>query len=208
VHAGISVAMRYKMTHGNTGPLDELVRLTLNHLDESIESAVLDPEDTPEEMKRQAEGMLRLWIGTAAPALDPIAVELDLHGIIGGVRVHGRIDILTAKEGIVDIKTAAKKPCGLSASHGLQIATYAALAGGLTSARIDTLTKTKTAGFHQNTVQISPQMTRYAETMYTQIGAEMQEGRILPNRGSMLCSHKHCPFASECESEYGGEVKQ
>jgi hypothetical protein len=45
---------------------------------------------------------------TAAPSVEPAAVEFHVAGAIGGVAVQGYIDVLDVHGDVTDVKTASK----------------------------------------------------------------------------------------------------
>ena len=76
---------------------------------------------------------------------NPAALEQQVLGEIGAVKVRGYIDIVDVDGTIVDVKTAAKSPSGIASDYAFQLATYRQLlprANG--KARLDTLVATKT----------------------------------------------------------------
>jgi CRISPR/Cas system-associated exonuclease Cas4 (RecB family) len=126
--------------------------------------------------------------------------------------------VITAGGMLVDLKTASKKPAGISSSHALQLTTYAMLADQAaakvdppkrhTAARLYTITKTKTPAVVQQTVEITEDDRRYAEFVYAHAQQQMRDGVITPRRSSNLCSKKHCAYWRECVAEYGGSVRE
>jgi RecB family exonuclease len=156
------------------------------------------------------EAMCQLWWRQGAPSIEPAAVEIDVRGVIGGVDVMGIIDILDTSGRVIDLKTASKKPTAISAKHALQLTTYAMLQhpGKIDQpARVDTLTKTKAAGFYSHTMQVGDDAARYAERIYPMVAEAISDGIYLPHRSSTLCSKRLCPHAALCEQEFGGTIK-
>jgi len=47
----------------------------------------------------------------------------------------------------------------------------------------------------------------HAEAIYPLVSQAMDEGLYLPNRGSNLCSRRHCAHWQAYETEYGGQVR-
>jgi hypothetical protein len=69
------------------------------------------------------------YLREAAPAIEPVAVEVPVAVEISGVKVRGIVDILDASGRIIDIKTSSRKPSKVSGDHAFQLATYTALLG-------------------------------------------------------------------------------
>lgn len=167
----------------------------------------LDPEETVEELIDCGSALVRVYLEQAAPGIQPAAVELPVEGEIGGVKVRGIVDCLGSDGTIHDFKTAGKRPSRFPANHRLQVTTYAAITPGANgSARLDTITKTKTVHVDQRTIDITPADVLHAERLYSITLEQMQTGLVKPNRGSFMCSRKHCPYVDACVADYGGEV--
>ena len=60
----------------------------------------------------------------AAPSIQPKAVDLPVEGVIAGVRVQGIVDLLDMEGRIIDFKTAARRPAGITPEYHLQLTTY------------------------------------------------------------------------------------
>jgi len=129
-------------------------------------------------------------------------------GEIAGVNVRGIVDLLDATGRICDLKTAARKPSCVAPDYALQIATYAEIAPQVTGeAQLVTLVATKTPQLVTMTYRVSDADRSYARAIYPRVQDAMRAGVVTPNRGSNLCSRKHCNFWEACEAEYGGRVK-
>jgi CRISPR/Cas system-associated exonuclease Cas4 (RecB family) len=158
----------------------------------------------------QVRTLTDLWWQAAAPSIAPAQIELATTGHIAGVEVHAIIDCVDESGTVIDLKTAAKRPNGISAPHRLQVITYAMLhapADESHTARLDYLTKTKTPAYVQLKTGLQEPDYRYAEAIYPMVAAAMDDGLYLPNRGSNLCSRRYCAHWEACEAEFGGQVK-
>jgi len=165
--------------------------------------------DDVDALRDQAAAIAARYLGEVAPKIDPAGVELPVAGRIGGVEIHGIVDLLDTSGRIIDLKSAARKPAGVAASYGFQIATYSQLlpqASG--EARIDTAVCTKTPSIVTMSYTVSAADRLMTERVYPRVQQAMRDGMVLPNRGSNLCSRKYCNFWAECEDEFGGRVKQ
>ncbi|MGC9951134.1 MAG: PD-(D/E)XK nuclease family protein [Bryobacteraceae bacterium] len=143
-----------------------------------------------------------------APEIEPAALEFSAQGIIGGVAVRGFVDLLDTSGRIIDLKTAARKPTGVSADYAFQLATYAKLCPGANGkARVDTLVATKSPQVVTQEYTVSPADGKLIQKLYPLVREAMREGIYLPNRSNNLCGRKHCNFADACEDEFGGRVQ-
>jgi RecB family exonuclease len=147
-----------------------------------------------------------LFMREGAPGLHIAEIEQKVAGPIGNAHTRGIIDIRTVDGEIIDIKTASKKPTGISAAHRMQLTTYGMLSG-CRKARIITLTKTKEPGIYDHSFELTPADTQYAATMFSMVADAIDTGLHIPNRGSTLCSRKQCAFWRECQKDHGGAVR-
>jgi hypothetical protein len=183
------------------------------------EETIFRPEEDPGELGRMGEFMVQQYISQAAPLIQPAvverdgqrvpAVELEISGEIAGVRVRGRIDVMAEDGTIDDVKTAAKSPSGIADDRRFQLATYTQLLPGASGrGRIDTLVKTKSTKLVSQTFDISAEDLRRTAVAYPLARDAMRAGYYSPNRNSMLCSRRNCPFWRACEKEFGGTVEE
>lgn len=150
-----------------------------------------------------------LPITEAAPSVQPRAVEQPVEGEIAGVKVRGIVDVLDVTGCVLDLKTASKRPHGVTVEYGLQLTTYAMITPGASgSCRLDTVTKTKTAQVIQQTYKVGQEERRFAETLYPMVQDSIRDGIYPPHRGSPLCSRRHCGYWRECEREFSGRVPE
>jgi hypothetical protein len=145
----------------------------------------------------------------AAPWIQPAAVEIEVTGEIGGVSVRGIVDLLDEEGCVVDVKTAARKPSGVSPDYAFQLATYRQITPGASGeARLDTLVKTKTVQLIQQMYTVAPQDLQATEVLYPLVQAGIAGGLYFPNRQSLTCSRRNCAFWRQCEREFGGTVSE
>jgi CRISPR/Cas system-associated exonuclease Cas4 (RecB family) len=164
-------------------------------------------DEDPDQLAATGAEMSLLFSRKVAPSLKVAAIEKPVAGRIGSARTHGVIDVLTTDRIIIDVKTAAKKPTGISAAHRMQLTTYGLLEHS-TAAVLITLTKTKEPAIYSQPVNITPADTQYATTMFSMVADAIGAGIHLPNRGSNLCGRKYCAHWRACEAEHGGHVRE
>lgn len=174
---------------------------------EEMDTVKLQKDESWDDLKEAGEVMTRVYMERAAPGVDPAAVEAKVEGLIGDVPVHGYIDVLDVHGRVIDIKTAKRKPTGITPAHQLQLGTYVILhpqASG--DAQLVTLTKTKTVDLHTESAVITPADRTFTERLYSIARDQMQAGLYAPNRASFLCSRKYCGYWAQCQDEFGGVV--
>ena len=176
--------------------------------EESTADAVFEAGDDIDGLKAQAAVLSRKYLEEVAPEIQPAAMELPVSGEIGGVRIHGVVDLLDTQGRIIDLKAPKRTPSGVDASYAFQMATYAQLTPGATGeVRVDYVIPNKSPKLVTIGYKVSEADRRLTETLYPRVQQAIQEGRFLPNRNSTLCSRKGCNFWRECTEQWGGEVK-
>ena len=173
--------------------------------DEAGEGAEFAAHENVESLKASGAALATKYLTDAAPAIEPAAVEVPLSGAINGVAVRGIADIITVDGTVIDIKTTSRKPSGISGDHAFQLATYVELYEGSNGqAQIHSLVSTKEPQLIQ--LEQTPGMKgrQFVERMYPMIVDAINGGLFMPNRASTFCGK--CPYARECEAEFGGQV--
>ena len=165
-------------------------------------------DESQHDIRRVGERLVAKYMDEVAPTVEPAAVEMDVHGDISGVAVRGRVDLLDIDGRLIDIKTASRRPSWVSPYYAFQLATYCQLTPGASGeVRIDSLVKTTTTQIVQQGYTVGESDIRATQVMFPLVKEAMHSGTYCPNRQSMLCSHKHCAFATQCEQEFGGRVR-
>ena len=109
---------------------------------------------------------------------------------------------------LIDFKTASRRPSSVSPDYAFQLATYQQITPGASGeVRIDSLVKTQTVQIVQQAYTVEEPDIKATQVLYPMAQKAMGSGMYCPNRQSMLCSHKHCSFATQCQEEFGGRVR-
>lgn len=213
VHRVAEVYFRAKL-HGAEPDADDLETPFEEAWDAACSEASFAADEDVDALKSQTAHLSRMYIDQVASEVEPAifdghpAIEIPVQGTIAGVPVRGIIDLIDASWRIVDLKSAARTPSGVSTDYAMQVATYrmiAPRASGLV--RLDTLVATKTPKIVRQDYQVSHADVRHCQAVYPMVREAMRSGVYLPNRGSNLCSRKHCNFVETCEAQWGGRVK-
>jgi CRISPR/Cas system-associated exonuclease Cas4 (RecB family) len=208
VHEALGENFRQKIETKEDLPTEGVTALFVDAMTRQLDQITLEKDESADELKQLGETLVRVYMDQAAPRIEPAAVEMPVEGFIGDVPVHGFIDILTTDGDIIDIKTASKKPAGISADHRLQLSTYAMLAPQASGkVRRDALAKTKTVTLTQASMEVTPADRKLTTRLYSIARDHMRAGLIIPNRGSFLCSRKYCSFCDVCSADFGGAVE-
>jgi RecB family exonuclease len=213
VHRMAETFLRAKYS-GASPVVEDLAGIFDQLWDETAAEGSFQPNEDLDKLKVQTAQLARMYLDEVAPEIEPAvingqpAIEMPVAGEIGGVKVRGILDLVDARGCIRDLKTAARKPSAIAPDYALQIATYAEIAPEVTGeAQLVTLVATKTPQLVTMAYRVSDADRAYARAIYPRAQDAMRAGVVTPNRGSNLCSRKHCNFWEACEAEYGGRVK-
>jgi hypothetical protein len=193
----------------NEAPIDEMRVIFDEEFVIAIADAELRDDEDSAEFASLGAGMLSVYMTEAAPSIQPAAIEMEVRGEIAGVKVRRFIDLLDTRYcgRIIDFKTAARRPAGISAEHALQLTTYAMITPSATGARrLDTVTKTKTVQLVQQTYTAGAEQRKLAENLFPMVQDSIRDGVYLPRRNSPLCSRRHCGYWRKCEHVFSGRV--
>jgi CRISPR/Cas system-associated exonuclease Cas4 (RecB family) len=205
VHKAIEYYMRAKIEGVILDAADVLNEWDVMFDEASAEAEFQAYEDV-DIVKASGATLAAKYLTEAAPAIDPAAVEVPLYGAINGVAVRGFADIITTDGTVIDIKTASRKPSGISPDHALQLATYVELYEGSNgNARIDSLVSTKDPQLIQIEQAPGAPGRQFIRRMYPMIVDAINGGLFMPSRSTQNCAR--CPYQRECCEEFGGSIQ-
>ena len=209
VHKVVNYWFQYRMELGTTPEPGEMAEAYDNAWEQASEGAAFGATEDIAELKASGEQLAAKYLAEAAPEIDPAALDVPVTGEIGGVKVRGYIDLLDLEGRIVDLKTASRKPSGVSPDYALQVATYAQIGPGFATGevRLDTVVATKAVQLVSIGYTVSDEDRRMTERLYPHVQRLMKAGCYAPNRNSNTCSKRYCSFWAECTAEFGGHVE-
>lgn len=208
VDHAITENYRQKIETREDLPVEGLIPLFRESWQQGLQETIFRDDEKPEELSALGELLVRKYMDEAAPYVQPAAVQLEVAGEINGVKVRGRVDVLDEEGTLIDVKTSAKSPSGIQSDYRFQLATYVQITPGASgAARLHTLTKTKTVKLVPQSFQVGGADLLRTSVMYPLVQEGMRSGLYMPNRGSNLCSRKHCAYWRRCQDEYGGTVE-
>jgi RecB family exonuclease len=217
VDEAISYNFRQKAETREDLPASDVLQAFDYVFAEQIAEAQLAEGETVDSLHDLGQQLVSRYLVELAPDVQPAVVERDgemtpavqlpVRGEIAGVPVQGIIDLITEDGVVVDLKTAGRKPAGISPDYRLQLATYCRLTGH-SRGRLEYMVKTKTVQCHRLSTEIEAADQRYLETIYPVAQEAMRSGLYLPRRASWMCSRKNCPFWQRCEADFGGTVEE
>lgn len=208
VHEALGYNFAQKIETGRDLPTGYVVDLYRSAWRDMAPETEFRDDEEPGEMRAQGETLTAIYMERAAPEIQPAAVEIKVSGRIGGVLVHGYVDLLDVEGRIIDFKTAARKPGAVSHDHRFQVATYTQLADGASGeARLDTLTKTKEPDLIAQSFSVTRADLDSTRMLYPLVQQSIRKAVFVPNRSSHMCSRRYCSFWRACEKEFGGAVE-
>lgn len=209
VHEALTYNLAQKIESGHDLSVPEAIENYRLAWEVASADAAFRDDENPAEIFATGQGLVSLYMSQQAPKIHANGVELAVNGVIGGVKVQGRLDCREEDGTIVDIKTSGKSPSGMEPSHLFQLTTYAQLTPRASGkVRVDTLVATKTPKLVQMTRTLEPRDFTVVEKLYPLAQDTMRAGYYMPNRSSMFCSRRNCAFWRTCQAEYGGQVDE
>ncbi len=208
MHRALEINFRQKLESKEDLETAGMVTIFRDCWGEQVGQAVFREDESPRDLAKLGERLIAKYMDEVAPRIEPAAVEMDVQGEIAGVPVRGRIDLLDVEGRLVDIKTACRRPSCVPWDYAFQLATYRQITPGASGeARLDTLVKTNAVQLVQHSYVVDDADLRATQVLYPFIRESIRNGLYLPNRDSVLCSRRHCPFWQHCQEEYGGTVQ-
>lgn len=210
VHKAVQAAMQFKKQAKLDLPAAHALKIYRDSLAGEFRTAELREDEDAAELEAGGEALLSLWLKEQAPAIQPVMVEQEVSGRIGGVLVRGFVDLVDQHGTVIDLKT--KGPRGrveVTQDDVFQVATYRRLlpqASG--KGRLDILRRLKTSKVDTVEFQVTDADLRFVDTMYPLARDVIKAGLYMPNRACRVCSRKYCSFWRACEQEFGGTVNE
>lgn len=207
IHEALAMNFVQKVDSEEDAPVDDILHIYRRAWTHFSAEAVFLPNQEPAEVAARGQELVKQYMETCAPAIQPAAVEIDVQGAIAGVSVRGRLDLLDNSGRVIDIKSTLQKPRWIDHNQAIQLTTYSRLTPGASGyVRVDSLVTAK----QPQIVQIGRALTDAdllaTERIYPLAQRGMRTGVCMPNRNSNGCSRMLCPYWAECEKEFGGVV--
>ena len=207
MHRALEINFRQKLETKEDLETGGMVTVFRDCWGEQVSQTVFRQDENSRELVKLGERLIVKYMDEVAPRVEPAAVEMDVQGVIGGVPVVGRIDLIDVQGRLVDIKTASRRPSCVPWDYAFQLATYRQVTPGASGeARLDTLVKTNAVQLIQHSYVVGDADLRATQVLYPFIQEAIRNGLYLPNRDSVMCSRRHCAFWQHCQKEYGGTV--
>lgn len=211
IHDVIANTLRAKHEDGELPPLETAMEFYNDHASTLLVDALQKPGANADAEREAGSGAFRQWyrgyaqhVQVATDEHGPL-IERSMAGRIAGILVNTVIDLVDRIRGVVDWKSAGRRPTGISNHARFQLTTYCATARQ-THGELVTITKTKTPMVYPMHFTPTWADVKYAENIYPQVALASRSGLYPPRRGNFLCSRSRCAYWRECEEEHGGRV--
>jgi len=205
VHAAIAAAARAQLAD-STHTTAQVLALYRELATTEFSAAELRDDENQASLIDDGARLVQLYLEQALPSIQIARIEHAITSAIAGVHVRAIVDLVDVAGQVIELKTSSRRPAGISAAHALQTTTYAMLEQS-DHAQIHTLVRTKTPQLIRHTLEVTPEMRRYAQTIYPLVADSMATGLYPPHRASIFCSRNNCAFWRTCEQEYGGQIE-
>lgn len=209
-HWAIGKAYAHKMHVGEDLPAAWAAAEFRRAWNDEAQTVEFRKDEKPLEICMKGERLVSAYMLDCAPGVEPVAVEMEVSGEWAGVKVRGRLDVLTDTGEILDLKTTCQKPARISVMNAVQLATYATFTAGASGlVRLDALVK----GRNPDLVSIRRTLTDKDVSQLrlyplAQRAMRAAEGNYQPNFTSKMCSRRQCPYWADCEQEFGVTIPE
>lgn len=207
VHDAQGANFEQKILSKEDLPVEGVVALFRESWSRQVKITAFRDDEDPKALGDCGAGLIRKYMSEVSPKIQPVAVEQKLHGVIGGVRINARLDVLDETGKLIEIKTMGARRPTINPMHRFQVATYRRLeprASGLI--QLDGLIKTRTPGVMPQAWEVTDADIAMTENLFPLAQEQMRSGYVWPNRFSVMCSRRACAYWKQCELEFGGTV--
>ncbi len=182
--------------------------------DEGSHDVMWQPDEDKGLIKDSGYALIGKYHEIVTPNIQPAFVEqeFELKLTNTDIQFTGIIDLVTKDKKLRETKTKSRKPSGVDDSHRLQVTTYTAGYAVMNKENpseiwVDYAIHTKIPQIVSYPVTVEDSDIRYLLSLISAVKDGIEKGVEIPNRSSMMCSKKYCPYSYECEKLYGGTVK-
>lgn len=202
VHHAAEVGMTHKMETGRNPEPEMAATAAAEYVTEQCKSGeiVLSDGQTQGHITDDAVRIAEAWATEAAPLVDPIAVEEQFDVLMHGIKVTGRMDVVTTGR-VVDWKTSGKSPSRDDAVQSTQTSLYAR-ATGKPVQYVYLVNQVK--GVKVVDIPVSEDESRQAAALADSTVADVAQGMALGvwprHRNGWHCSQRWCGYYERCMS--------
>ena len=201
-HEAAAYGMTGKMETGEDPHVATMTEAAADFVTEILDEGEVQmrENDTKDGLQGKAVRLTEKWASEIAPRVEPTGVEQDFDIEVDGVKVVGRMDVVTESR-VLDWKTSGRSPTRSDVVKSLQTELYS-LATGLPLTFVY-LVDLKN-GVKTTDVEIGEAETAHAIGMAKRTVTEAAQGMALGvwprNRAGWHCSKKWCGYYDRCMS--------
>ncbi len=198
VHHALGVAYRRKAQ----GVVLSSIEVALLFVSAFDQEAFLEDEERSQEVdwslanrgeaRDTGAALVKAYWESLQPQVEPMEVEFSVEQTVNGIRLHGRLDLITADGSWVDLKTTARAWGSSEVKRNLQADIYCLLLGTRRGS-FHLLVKTKVPKCLRVPFERSPAHLEWVASRVLPQAAAQIESQIFPaNPTSFLCTLESC----------------
>ena len=209
VHAGLAHNYQQKKDSHKDLKVGEVLDVYGQSFDLGAKETEWGKDEKPGEVKDQGAGLIKVYHSEIAPNIQPVEVEQKFEVNFPNVDYGfiGYVDLLDDKKRIIDHKTTARTPNGISSDHRLQLTGYALGYRAGTGrkerkVRVDYMVKNK----HPKVVTLEEKISdgdvdRLLKLM-AYVAKAIEQELFYPQPHNFMCNNRGCGYWDICHKEF------
>ena len=221
IDEAINVDLEQKIETREDLPVDDLKDAFVTGWDEGKQLTLFHSNDKPEELREIGVKSIEHWHKDIANSVQPSHVQEKLFVEFEDFdyNILQFADVITEDRVIIDNKTAGRSITekngiiSVPHDHRLQLTLYdigfkVNYGKEPTELGLDYLIKNKTPKSQRTRWKPNKTDKNYALTLFKGVAKGIDNETYIPNRSHFMCSKRFCAYWRECESNFGGKVKE
>jgi len=209
VHAGIAHNYQQKKDSHKDLKVNEVLNVYGQSFDLGAKETEWEKGEKPGEVKDQGAELIKVYHSEIAPTIQPIEVEqkfeVDFPNVDYGFM--GYVDLLDDKQRIIDHKTTARTPNGISSDHRLQLTGYslgyrAGTGKKEKKVRVDYMVKNKHAKVVTLEEKISDGDVDRLLKLMAYVAKAIEQELFYPQPHNFMCNNRGCGYWDICHKEF------
>ena len=221
IDRAINVDLEQKINTREDLPAGDLKDAFVTSWDKDKQSTIFFKNDKPEDLREVGVKSIDLWHKDIAKSVQPSHVQEKLFVEFEdfNYNILQFADVITEEKVIIDNKTAGRSipskdgNIAVPHDHRLQLTMYDIGYETNYGERpqelgLDYLIKNKTPKSQRTRWKPNNDDRSYTMNLFKSVAKGIDNETFLPNRGHFMCSKRFCAYWKECESNFGGKVKE
>lgn len=211
----------FKMKEKVDKKLEEVLDVYSTTWEKEKEDVAWQKDEKPGDIKDNGIRVTTKYHTERAPNINPVESQRKISITLPmcPLPVIGYIDLLNEGNIIIDNKvkgiSPSKNKAGVMQPSNDEIVQMTIYEHGLLEEgveiggmQLDCMITTKTPQIHQVQVKSTMDDLLYIQNITKLIIKAITAEIFLPNRGSFMCSQRHCGYFKECQKLYGGNIRE